>query len=178
MSDQQTTETPGQEGDDGADLLSILDELGELVTRARPMPMSASVLVNKAEALALLEAARTVVPQEIHAADDIVADADAVLERARTRAAEIVAAAEARAEELVASERVVVLAQERAERIVRDAEEQATTLAADADDYCDRQLAQLEIDLGAIGTQVKAGREALAARAGRHRPGEAETPGP
>lgn len=161
MTDQPTT---AAEPEEGADLLSILDELGDLVARARPMPMSASVLVNKAEALELLDAARTVVPQEIHAADDIVAGADAVLERARARAAEIVADAERKAEELVAAERVVVLAEERAEQIVRDAEAKATQLAADADDYCDRRLAQFEIDLGAITTQVRAGRAALAAR--------------
>lgn len=174
MTDQPTTDRPAaDQPEDGADLLSILDELGELIARARPMPMSASVLVNKAEALELLAAARTVVPQEIHAADDIVADADAVLERARTRAAEIVAAAETTAEGLVAAERVTVLAQERAEQIVGDAEAAATKLAADADDYCDRQLAQFEIDLGAVTTQVQAGRAALAARSHRDTAGGA-----
>ncbi|UNX53847.1 hypothetical protein MF406_12795 [Georgenia sp. TF02-10] len=149
---------------DGESLVSILDELTTLISQARTMPMSASVLVNRAEALDLLDAARAVVPEEIHAADDIVAGADAVMEQARRRAEQVLADAETRAKELVAQERVVRLAEERAEQIVAAAEARAAKLAADANDYCDRQLAQFEIDLGAITTQVRAGREALAAR--------------
>ncbi|WP_448072799.1 hypothetical protein [Georgenia yuyongxinii] len=160
-----TAPTTRKVEDDGASLISILDELAEMVERARAMPMSASVLVNKAETLDLLDAARAVVPAEIHAADDIVADADAVLERARDKAKEILEQAEAEAERLVAAERVVALAQERADDIVAQARAKAARLAADADDYCDRKLAQLEIELGTIASQVTAGREALAARA-------------
>jgi cell division septum initiation protein DivIVA len=156
-----------QHAEDGASLISILDELTELVTTARAMPMSASVLVNRAEALDLIDAARAVVPEEIQTADDIVADADAMVERARHRADKIVEEARARAEELVSEENVVRLAEERAEQIVGDAEAKAAKLAADANDYCDRQLAQFEIDLNSISTQVRAGREALSARAGR-----------
>ncbi|WP_127131398.1 hypothetical protein [Georgenia sp. SYP-B2076] len=156
-----------QTEEEGYSLISILDELTEMLDHARAMPMSASVLVNKAEALDLLDAARAVVPEEIHAADDIVADADAVLERASERAEQIVADAAAEAERLVAAERIVALAEERARQVVADAKAQAAKLAADANDYCDRQLAQFEIDLGAITTQVRAGREAIAARAGR-----------
>jgi hypothetical protein len=69
---------------------------------------------------------------------------------------------------------VVRLAQERAAQIVAEAEASAAKLAADANDYCDRQLAQFEIDLGAIGTQVRAGREALAARVGRESAADTE----
>jgi len=156
-----------QHAEDGASLISILDELTELITTARAMPMSASVLVNRAEALDLLDAARAVVPEEIQTADDIVADADAMVERARQRADKIVEDARVRAEELVANEHVVRLAEERAEQIVTAAEAKAAKLAADANDYCDRQLAQFEIDLNSINAQVRAGREALAARAGR-----------
>jgi len=34
-----------------------------------------------------------------------------------------------------------------------------------ADDYCDRKLAQFEVDLSQLVVQVKAGRERLAAKA-------------
>lgn len=167
MTASQQHATAEQHAEDGASLISILDELTELVTAARAMPMSASVLVNRAEALDLLDAARAVVPEEIQTADDIVADADAMVERARQRAEKIVEQAHARVEELVSNEHVVRLAEERAEQIVSAAEAKAAKLAADANDYCDRQLAQFEIDLNSISTQVRAGREALAARAGR-----------
>ncbi|MEE6282241.1 hypothetical protein [Georgenia sp. MJ170] len=147
--------------DDGASLVAILDELSQLVTDARAMPMSASALVNRAEALDLIEAAKSVVPDEIRAADDVLSDADAVLDRARAQAATVIGEAEERAEKLVSEQHVVSLAEQRAEQIITAAEERAAQLARDANDYCDRQLAQFEIDLGAITTQVRAGRERL-----------------
>lgn len=148
--------------DDGASLVAILDELARLVTDARAMPMSASALVNRAEALDLIDAAKSVVPDEIRAADDVLADADAVLGRAREQAATVLGQAEERAEKLVSEEHVVELAEQRAAQIIAAAEERAAELARNANDYCDRQLAQFEIDLGAISTQVRAGRERLA----------------
>lgn len=158
-----TTSRPSS--DEGASLLAILDELRELVSGARSMPMSASVIVNRAEALALVDSARSVVPSEIIDADAVLGEADSVLARARAQADQVLADAEARATHLASKENVVALAEERAAQIVGEAEVQAATLRADANDYCDRQLAQFEIDLDAVTTQVRAGRERLAARA-------------
>ncbi|GAA4430025.1 hypothetical protein GCM10023169_32940 [Georgenia halophila] len=172
---EDPTTAAERHAEDGASLISILDELSELVTQARTMPMSASVLVNRAEALDLLDAARTVVPQEIRTADDIVADVEAMIERAKRRADKIVEEARTEAERLVSSEHVVALATQRAEQIVADAEKEAARLAADANDYCDRKLGQFEVDLNSIATQVRAGREALAARAGREAAADEES---
>ena len=165
----QPTGTREQEHD-GASLISILDELADIVTHARAMPMSASVMVNRAEMLDLLDAARAVVPDEIRAADDIVAGAEATEEQARGRAADVVAQAEARAQELVSEEQVVALAEQRAEQIQAEAKATARKLAADANAYCERQLSRFEADLEAIQKQVRAGREALTARTDREQP--------
>lgn len=154
-----------RESDPGASLVAILDELGELVGDARAMPMSASAIINRAQVLELIDSAKDVLPSQIARADRVVADADAVHERARSEAEEIVERAHARAEELISEQRVVAEANARAERIVAQAEETADKLAADADDYCDRQLAQFEIDLNAVTAQVAAGRARLEERA-------------
>ncbi|MFC4555600.1 hypothetical protein [Georgenia faecalis] len=156
--------TPSTSTKDGTSLIAILDELSEMLSQARAMPMSASVLVNRAEALDLLDAARSVVPDEISAADDVLHGADAVLSQAREQAADIVARARAEAERLVASDAVVAAAEQRAAQLVAEAEARAAELARKGDEYCDRQLAQFEIDLGAIATQVRAGRDRLASR--------------
>lgn len=149
----------------GESLIAILDELTDLVSSARAMPMSASALINRAEVLDLIESAKSVLPTQISQADTLIADADAVLERARREAAKILEKAHARAEQLVSEEAVVAAAQQRADEILAAAREQAEQLAIEADDYCDRQLAQFEIDLGAITNQVAAGRARLVERA-------------
>ncbi len=66
--------------------------------------------------------------------------------------------------ELVSTDQVVLAAQARAEQILAEAESTAAGLRSDADDYCDRRLADFEIDLGRVLAQVQAGRAKLAGR--------------
>lgn len=92
------------ESSSGESLVAILDELTDLVAGARAMPMSASALINRAEVLELIESAKAVLPSQISQADTLVADADAVLDRARREAAKILEKARARADHLVSEE--------------------------------------------------------------------------
>ena len=144
----------------------VLEALTATVTGARAMPMSSSVLVNRAEVLDLIEQAREALPDQLTAADALLADVDAAKERARVEAGEIVAQARREAERLVESEAVTVAARQRATEILAEAQEIADTLRRDADDYCDRRLADFEIDLGKVLAQVQAGRAKLAGRLG------------
>lgn len=148
----------------GESLLAIMEELTQVLAKARPMPMSASVMVNRAEVLALLDAARAVVPAQIAEADAIVAGARGVVERANEQSARLLADAEERARALVEQESLVAAAKERAAEIIAEAEQESRRLTDQANDYCDRQLAQLEIELGQIAKQVKAGRTVIQAR--------------
>lgn len=145
-------------------LTAVLDALEQAVSVARAMPMSSSVLVSRAELLDLVEQARAALPTQLQRADEVLAAADAARTAAREDAERIEAAARRRAAELVAQESVVAQAQERAVEIVREAEETARELRHDADDYCDRRLADFEIDLGKVLSQVQAGRAKLADR--------------
>lgn len=148
-------------------LTGVLDAIENVVTQARSMPMSSSVLVSRAELLDLLDQARSVLPDQLARADEVLGDADRVLADARAEAAAVVEAARAEAEELVGREAVVHAAQERAAGIVAEAERVADGLQRDADDYCDRRLADFEIDLGKVLAQVQAGRAKLAGRLDR-----------
>lgn len=159
-------------GDDGFDrtqpegLTGILDALTAAVTHARAMPMSSSVLLSRAELLDLLDQAREVLPTQLSQADDVLAAAASARGLAQAEADEILAAARARAAELVAAEQVTIAAHEQAGAIVAAAEGVAQGLRREADDYCDRRLADFEIDLGKVLTQVQAGRAKLAGRLG------------
>lgn len=147
-------------------LTGILDALTDAVTHARAMPMSSSVLVNRAELLDLLDQARDVLPTQLSQADDVLAAAAAARGLAQADADEIIAAARVTAAELVDAEHVAIAAGVRAAEIIAEAEGVADGLRRDADDYCDRRLADFEIDLGKVLTQVQAGRAKLATRLG------------
>lgn len=148
----------------GETLAGVLDAIAQAVEHGRAMPMSTSVLVNKTELLSLLDQARGALPDQLEAADEVLADADAVMARAREEAERVLADARRRADELVSRESVVAEARAEAERIVADAQATADRLRREADDYCDRRLADFEIDLGRVLAQVQAGRARLAER--------------
>lgn len=150
--------------DAGEDLLAILADLEDLISGARGVPMSSSVIVGREDVLTLVDRARRAVPQAVRRAEDIVADADAVLADGQAEADQIIARAQEEADRLVSAENVVRLATERADEIVSAAEEQAERLRRGADDYCDRSLASLEIEIGRLADQVAAGRQVLASR--------------
>ena len=70
MTDEDPTTRP--EG-----LTGVLDAIASAVANARAMPMSSSVLVNRAELLDLVDQARDVLPTQLTRADEVLADADA-----------------------------------------------------------------------------------------------------
>lgn len=150
--------------DEQPGLTGVLDALAEAVANARAMPMSSSVLVSRAELLELVEQAREALPTQIARAERVLAEADVARATAREEGERIEAAARRRAEELVGEQSVVEQAGQRAAEIVRAAEERAVELRREADDYCDRRLADFEIDLGKVLAQVQAGRAKLAQR--------------
>ena len=148
------------------DPLALLDVLTDVVHSARAMPMSASVLVNRAELLDLLDQVRGALPEQLSRADEVLSEADQRLADAEEQAERIIAAARARATQLVTQEQVAVQAQAHAHELVTRAQEETTQMRLEADDYCDRRLAEFEIDLGKVLTQVQAGRARLAERLG------------
>jgi hypothetical protein len=147
-------------------LTGILDALAAAVSQARAMPMSSSVLVNRVELLDLVDQAREVLPTQLTRADEVLAAADAARAAAQADAEAIIEDARARAAELVEADAITAAARVRADEIVADAEREAEGLRRDADDYCDRRLADFEIDLGKLLGQVQAGRAKLATRLG------------
>lgn len=165
---QEPTGAAPQRGEDGPGRTEgvggVLDAIEQAVVVARAMPMSSSVLVNRAEILELVEQVREALPAQLERADEVLADADAARRAAHAEAEAVLDDARARAAALVEQEAVVREAQARAAHLVAEAEETAQRLRREADDYCDRRLADFEIDLGKVLSQVQAGRAKLAGR--------------
>lgn len=149
-----------------AGIIGILDALEQAVEVARGMPMSSSVLVSRAELLDLVAQARAALPSQLSRADRLLSSADDVVARSQAESEQVLADARRRAEEMVSGEQIVVAAQARAASIIAEAEQVAEGLRREADDYCDRTLADFEIDLGRVLAQIQAGRAKLAGRLG------------
>ena len=153
---------PGHPGH-GAEAEALLRRVSDLIASARPVLLSASVMINKDEVLDLLDDAIDRLPEELRAARWLLKERDEFLARATTESEDIVDAARTRAERMVQRTEVVKAAELRARKIVEAAEAEARRLRHECEDFCDQKLASFEIVLERTTKMVRAGREKLQA---------------
>ncbi|MCY3967635.1 MAG: hypothetical protein OXE04_05420 [bacterium] len=133
----------------------------ELVDAARPMPLSASSMINKEEVLELLQRCLNNLPEEIRAARWLLKEREDFLKRVNREGDEILAAARTQAEVMVQRTEVVKVAEQRARRTVEEAEAKAKRLRLETEDYCDTKLGSFEIALERILNTVTQARSRL-----------------
>ena len=143
------------------DLDARLAELRELVDSARSMPMSASVMINRAELLDILAGLEQAVDATLARANEVVAERDEVVARGEEEAAEIVRRAQAERDKLVSDTDVYRLGTERAEELKAEAEREAEELRAETDQYIESSLANFELTLERTLEAVRRGRARL-----------------
>ena len=146
------------------DAESLLHHAVDVVTSAKTMPLSSSVLISREEVLDLLEGALELLPEELKRARWVLADLDAMTEQRRREADAIMDEVRAEAARLVSRTEIARQAKTHAERVVADAEERGRAIIHEAEDFCDQRLAQMEIVLDRLTKTVQAGRERLRPR--------------
>jgi hypothetical protein len=139
----------------------ILRRLVDVVGNARPMPLSASVMISRDEVLEMLEDAIERLPDELRAARWLLKERDDFLGKTRRDADDILDEARARSERMVQRAEVVKAAEQRARQIVDTADDEARRLRLECEDYCDQRLASFEIILERTLKTVAAGRVRL-----------------
>ncbi|MDO5684220.1 MAG: hypothetical protein Q4G46_15525 [Propionibacteriaceae bacterium] len=134
-----------------------LDELRELISQAKSVPMSASCVVNRADVLALVDRIRAALPEELGRAQGLLANSDA-------EAAAIVDAARAKATQLAKDHEIVREAQEIAADLRRTTEQECADLRRETDVFIDSRLASFESELHRTSSQVATARQRLSER--------------
>lgn len=139
----------------------LLRRTADVIANARPMPLSASVMINRDEVLEMLEDAIERLPDELRAARWLIKERDDFLAKTRRDADDILDAARARAERMVQRTEVVKAAELRARQTIDTAEAEARRLRLECEDYCDQRLASFENILERTLKTVAAGRARL-----------------
>jgi cell division septum initiation protein DivIVA len=142
---------------DARALEDLLFDMRDLIETARTMPMSASVLVHRDEAVGIVEEALSTLPEELRRARWLLKERDEFLQQAHRDADAIVEAARTQAERMV--ERTEIARE--AEQIVAEAEADARRLRHEAEDFVDARLARFEEMLGRTLGAVRRGRSRL-----------------
>lgn len=143
------------------DVHSKLDELTGIVNEARSMPMSASCIVNRTEVLGLLDEVRELLPEELHHAEAVLEEREAVVDDGRREAERVLEDARNEQARLVSEQEVVLEAHRQAAQILADARELSVSMRTQTDDYVDAKLANFEVVLGKTLAAVTRGREKL-----------------
>lgn len=139
----------------------LLLELRDLVEHARTMPMSASVLVNRDEALGLVDEILAAFPEELRQARWLLKERDEFLFQARREADDILAAARVQVERMVERTEIAREARRVAQKTVDDADAQARRLRLECEDYVDQKLGEFEVVLNRTLQAVHQGRQHL-----------------
>ena len=140
---------------------ALIRQAIELVEAARPMPLSASSMINKDEVLAPLRQAVAGLPEELKAARWLLKEREDFLERVPGEGDQIIARARASVEQMVQRTEVVKAADERARQLVAEAEEEARRLRLETEDWCDQKLGGMEVVLERTMRTVASGRARL-----------------
>jgi hypothetical protein len=143
------------------DTEAYIAEAIALVSQAKAMPLSSSVLVQRDELIELLEIALQRLPAELAEARRMLLDREDFLAESQRAADGIMEEARIHAERMVQRTEVVRQANHVSQRILDDANEEARRRRHEVDDYVGRQLARFEIVLDRTLKTVQAGREKL-----------------
>lgn len=142
---------------------ALLGRVIEIIESARPMPLSASSMINKDEVLDLLDEAVGRLPDELRAARWLLKERDEFLAKVRREGDEILEKASNQAQHMVQRTEVVKAAESRARQIVESAEAEARRMRHETEDFCDQKLAGFEIVLDKTAKMVSSGRAKLQA---------------
>ncbi len=139
----------------------LLRRVLDVVNGARPMPLSASVMINREEVAELLEEAIALLPDELRAARWLLKEREEFLAKVRREGDDILEQARTRAERMVQRTEVVKAAEARARQVVEKADDHARRMRLECEDFCDQKLASFEIVLERTMKMVAAGRTKL-----------------
>jgi cell division septum initiation protein DivIVA len=143
------------------DAEALLREVIDIVALAKPMPLSASVLISRDEVLDRLDEIAERLPEELRQARWLLREREEFMAEQRRDADRLMEDVKAQAERMVSRTELVRQANTTAERIIEEAEESARRMRHEAEDYCDQKLAGMEIVLNRVLKTVSAGRERL-----------------
>ncbi|MDP9021921.1 MAG: hypothetical protein M3N57_04315 [Actinomycetota bacterium] len=146
------------------DVEAKLHQLELMVADAKNVPLSASVMLNRAELEGVIAELRGSLPDELRQARWILKERDEILDRARREAAQLREDAEAERARLVSRTEVVQAANREADRIIDEAQEHARQIRLEAEDYVDAKLANFEVVLNKTLAAVGRGRDKLRGR--------------
>lgn len=141
-----------------------IEALEKMIEEARGVPLSASAVIPREDALKIIKDIKTAMPQEHQQAQEILDQRERLLTEAHEKATYIIEQAREERSRLLSRAEVVQAAEREAKRVVDEAQAEHDKLSHQADDYVDAKLANFEILLSKVLRSIGRGREQLRKR--------------
>ena len=153
------------------DVLVLIDQLDDLVHKARAVPMTDQVRINREEIYDILDQMRATLPEEIKQARWLVKERQEVLAEAKREQDRLLQEAREQAVRAASQTEIVRLAERQAQEIVDESLRKARETRLEMEDWADGILATLESNLEKFLTGIRRGRERLNDRSQEEIPG-------
>ena len=144
--------------------MEAIEALEKMVEDARSVPLSASAVIPREEALKLVRDVKSALPAEHQQAREVLEQRERLLTEANEKASYILEQAREERSRLLSRAEMVQAAEREAKRVVDEAQALAERLTHQADDYVDAKLANFEILLSKVLRSIGRGREQLRKR--------------
>lgn len=140
----------------------ILDEMDEVLDRAKPFPFAGNKFLVDADRIReLVNDVRLNMPHEIKDARLVAFDRERILNEAKAKAESIISQAEKRAAAIVSQDAIVKEAKKKAVELLTKAQNNAKEIKKSANDYVDNLMNNTERFMAAALQDVKKQKSAI-----------------
>ena len=138
--------------DDSIKLMSLLEELEDLITSSSKMPFSEKGIIDLDVAQKIMEDIRLNLPRDIQQAKWLNSEKDRIISEAKREYNRMINEAKDQVEYLVNNNNITKDAQKRADALIKEAENHANYMKYRSYEYIDQLLYDMQNDIIRIGT--------------------------
>jgi len=142
-------------------LIELIDQLEEIFDQGTKVPLTGKVMIDHEVIIEILDAIRSVLPEEIRQANLVLSDRERLMDSARIESQRIVDRAEKQAEQLLKEDEIALQSHAYAEDLVQKAQQYSREVKYGALKYSDEILGDLALKLEENLKTIKSSREEL-----------------
>lgn len=139
--------------DESIRVMSLLDELEDLVTNASKVPFSDKTIVDGDELKSIIDDIRLSLPKDIQQARWVKDEQERILNEAKSEYDKVIVAAKRQAEYLVENDIVKKEAEKRANALVNEAESHSWYIKLRAYEYIDKMLYDMQNEMAGLANE-------------------------
>ena len=134
-------------------IMSLLDELEELITSSSKMPFSEKGIIDLDYAQKVIDDIRLNLPRDIQEAAWVKQEKDRIINDAKSEYNKVIISAKDQAEYLVNADMVKKEAEKRANALIAEAESHANYIKLRTYEYIDKLLFDMQSDIASVATE-------------------------